>query len=592
MNKPAYSEVEESHRQIVRNFELAAVMGVGNGFLPVYLAFAVAALLIIHPGVSQATSALWATFYLVYIAIRTIATSLYNDDIDHSLPDNVTQWRRFVLVSAFAHGAILGSLALIALPGLSPARQLVLTCFVLLVTTGAVVYVSAVLPALLVLISTALLPFVYAWEARPDALEIHVGWFLLVAWALNVLMSYIHHRAGSQFFLLAASNQTLVDDMEQKNRELEAADRARVQLLAVTSHDLKQPVHAMRLVLAHFDEHEDVEVIKKNLDKLREISNLIAQMLMELMDLSTLEQQLPAKRLEAISLTTILRQLETSQEPIARRKGLGFDIQSDEDIWVRADASLLRRMLLNLISNAIKYTAAGGVRIECNVQYDNVVISVCDSGIGIPASRLDDIFHPYVRLESLITEKDGVGLGLAIVHRAAVIQGIDVHVASTVGVGSIFEVNVPLAEKRRETGDSDTRMPYSEPLPDTLIAVVDDDFYAREALVALLERWGYDTASGETLMDLKAVLNEERKPSLVIADNHLSPIEFGPDVILELRNIYKDPLMMGIVMTGDPNVVLNDLPHVRLVNKPLDPVFLRSLVSQMTVKGKDQFFTR
>ena len=93
-------------------------------------------------------------------------------------------------------------------------------------------------------------------------------------------------------------------------------------------------------------------------------------------------------------------------------------------------------------------------------------------------------------------------------------------------------------------------------------------------------------------MDLKAVLNEERKPALVIADNHLSPIEFGPDVILELRNIYKDPLMMGIVMTGDPNVVLNDLPHVRLVNKPLDPVFLRSLVSQMTVKGKDQFFTR
>lgn len=581
MKKIAHLGDEKSRNERLRNFELVAVMGAGNGFLPVYSAFVMAAILIIYPAVSHVTAAIWATTYLVYTATRTIATSLYNEDIDRTHPQRVKYWRRFVFLSALTHGIILGSLAVIALPALNPARQLVLTCFVLLITTGAVLYVSAILPALLALITVALLPFAFAWEYQRSTFEMPVAWFLFAAWILNLFMSWIHHRAGSRFFLLAADNEALAIAMEQKNRELQAADQARVQLLAITSHDLRQPVHALRLILAHVNEFDDPRILRQHIDKLREVSNLIAQMLLELMDLSTLEQRDNVQRLEVVSLTKILHQLKTSQEPLAKRKGLSFSIQECGEIWVQADTNLLRRMLLNLLSNAIKYTSVGGVRVECNVQHDHVVISVCDSGIGIPTARLDDIFRPYVRLDPLIADKDGVGLGLAIVHRAAVVQGFEIHVASTLGVGSIFELNVPLIDKPPDPPDFEQSQSSVESFSNALIAVVDDDFFSREALVALLKRWGYVTVSGESLSDLQKALDGRPKPALIIADNHLSSIEFGPDVILEIRKRFKDPSIAGVVMTGDTDVMLDGLPHVKLVHKPLDPDFLRVLVLRM-----------
>lgn len=567
----------------LRHFELMAVMGTGSGFFPVYAMFAVAATLIIHPGVSRTTSALWAAVYLIYTTIRTIATSLYHEDVNHADPQRVKKWRRFVFLSALAHGMILGSLSIIAMPELNLPRQLVLTCFVLLVTTGAVVYVSAILPALWVLITATLLPFVVVWESQRNTFEVPIAVFLFVAWVLNLFMSWIHHRAGSRFFLLAADNEALVRELEQKNRELEAADGARVQLLAVTSHDLRQPVHALRLILAHVSEYDDARMLRGHFDKLREVSNLIAQMLLELMDLSTLEHETYTKRLEAVSLPLILKQLRTSQEPLARRKGLALDIQDGGDIWVQADVSLLRRMLLNLLSNAIKYTAVGRVMVECNVQDDHVVISVRDTGIGIPTSRLDDIFRPYVRLDPMIGDKDGVGLGLAIVRRAAIVQGFEVQVASTMGVGSVFEINIPLVDYQSRHTTVDYIPSYTEPTRDFLIAVIDDDFFAREALVTLLKRWGYATASGESISELQESLSRGHKPALVIADNHLSQIEFGPDAILAVRRQFDDPAIAGIIVTGDTSVVIDGLSHVTLVHKPLDPMFLRRLVSEMTV---------
>lgn len=572
-----------SRTERLHHFELLAVMGTGNGFFPVYAAFVVAAILIIHPGVSHATSVLWAAIYLLYTTVRTIATSLYHEDANHADPRRVRYWRRFVVLSASTHGLILGSLAIIALPALNPARQLVLTCFVLLVTTGAIIYVSAILPALWVLITVTLLPFAFVWESQPRLSGMPIGMFLFAAWLLNLFTSWVHHRAGSRFFLLAADNEALVKALEQKNRELETADRARVQLLAVTSHDLRQPVHALRLILAHVSEYDDTRTLRQHFEKLREVSSLIAQMLLEVLDLSTLEHETYHKRLEAVSLTKIIKQLMSSQEPLARRKGLVLDIQDIKEIWVQADASLLRRMLLNLLSNAIKYTIVGKVILECNIQESHVVVSVRDTGIGIPITRLDDIFKPYVRLDPLMSDRDGVGLGLSIVRRAAIVQGFEVNVASTMGVGSVFEINVPLSESQPKQSIASFIAPYIAPSPDMLIAIVDDDFFAREALVALLERWGYSTASGETLSELKKSLQSGLKPALVIADNHLSQTEFGPDVILAIRKHFNDFSIAGIVMTGDVNVVLKGLPGVRLIHKPLDPVSLKSLVLQMAV---------
>lgn len=582
MRKSIGDEDGQIRRIRLQHLELAAVMGAGRSFFPIYALFAVSATVVIYPSVSRVVTAAWVSTYLIYTVIRTVATALYHDDVDREIPSRIQKWRKFVFFSAFTHGAILGSLAVIALPVLNPARQLVLTAFILIVTTGAVLYVSAVLPALIILISAALLPYVAVWYLYASASEIPVAYFLCAAWIINLFMSLIHHRAGSRLFELVAENEVLVKAFEEKNRELEIADRARLQLLAVTSHDLRQPVHALGLILAHASEHDDTRLIGQHFEKMREISNLISEMLLELMDLSMLEHEKTVKKIEEVCLTTILMQLKASQEPVARRKGLALNILADKEIWVLADAGLLRRMLLNLLSNAIKYTTIGFVEIECHVQGGHFLIGVRDTGMGIPSERLNEIFQPYVRLDPRIEEKESVGLGLSIVQRAAIAQGFKIRVSSVMGSGSVFELCVPHVANPQKVDQTEIASSNALPSGEVLIAVIDDDFFAREALVMLLKHWGYSTASAESIGDLQKELKSQRKPALIIADNHLSPIEFGSDAIQAVREDFNDFSIPAIVITGDANVRLSGLSHVEVAHKPIKPALLKELVVRMT----------
>jgi signal transduction histidine kinase/CheY-like chemotaxis protein len=581
MDKSFLLEDDRIRKEKLWHLEVAAVMGAGRSFSPIYVIFAISAVVIIYPSVSRAATAGWVSTYLIYTIIRTIATSIYHQDAGQEDPARVKDWRKFVFFSAFTHGVILGSLALIALPYLNPARQLVLTAFVLAVTTGAVLYVSAVLPALIVLISTALLPYVVVWYLRADVFEMPVSCFLLAAWVINIFMSLIHHKIGSRLFCLVADNEILVKELEGKNRELEIADRARLQLLAVTSHDLRQPVHALGLMLAHASEDDDVKSIGQHLERLKDVSNLISEMLLELMDLSMLEHEKIEKRTEEICLNALLMQLKTSQNPIAKRKGISIKVFVEEEIWVLADAGLLRRMLLNLLSNAIKYTDVGGVEVECDAQSSHVSIKVRDTGIGIPSDKLNDIFQPYVRLNSKIAEKESLGLGLSIVQRAASIQGFEIRVSSAIGNGSVFELRVPRVSNPREHSQFEIKGSSFLPCGEFLIAVVDDDFFAREALVMLLKHWGYSTISAESLGDLKKALNFQRKPTLIIADNHLSSFEFGSDAIRAIRGQFDDSLIPGIIVSGDANVLIDGLGCVEVAHKPIKPTFLKEIVARM-----------
>jgi signal transduction histidine kinase len=579
----AVMEDEVTASQRLAQFQLAMVMGSGKSFSPAYLVFGLAAVMIIYPGVTAVTSLVWITIYLVYTVLRTVATSLYHADPGRANPIHVERWRLVVFVSALCHGLILGSLAIIAFPTLGSARQLILTCFALLVTTGAALYVSALLAALMTLISSTLLPFVFAWAVRGNISELPIAWFLVIAWIVNLFLSWTHYRATCRFFGLAADNEALVQALERKNIELEAADRARVQLLAVTSHDLRQPVHALGLILAQVSEYDTTTLLRQHFDKLREVSELISEMLLELMDLSKLESNTHVRRAEPLSLTALLHQLRTSQEPGAKRKGLSLDVRVDQDVWVEADPHLLRRMLLNLLSNAIRYTLVGEVTVdvECNAEFGTTIVRVRDTGIGIPQARLDDIFQPYVRLNPTATDREGMGLGLAIVRRAAAVQGLDIQVRSKVGVGSEFMVTLPTAEPRIEPTGPQPEESMSMPPADTLIAVIDDDLFAREAIVALLKRWGYAIVSGGTIAELLEALNADSEPVLIVTDYHLGKFEFGTDAIVAIRNRSGGDLIPGILITGDTEISSDELPNVETAFKPLNPMLLKQIVGRM-----------
>ena len=150
------------------------------------------------------------------------------------------------------------------------------------------------------------------------------------------------------------------------------------------------------------------------------------------------------------------------------------------------------------------------------------------------------------------------------------------------GSGSVFELCVPHVANPQKVDQTEIASSNALPSGEVLIAVIDDDFFAREALVMLLKHWGYSTASAESIGDLQKELKSQRKPALIIADNHLSPIEFGSDAIQAVREDFNDFSIPAIVVTGDANVRLGGLSHVEVAHKPIKPALLKELVVRMT----------
>jgi signal transduction histidine kinase len=164
-----------------------------------------------------------------------------------------------------------------------------------------------------------------------------------------------------------------------------------------------------------------------------------------LLDVSKLDSKGVTPQVSDFPLSSVFARLETTFMNAAREKGLSFRIVPSSAI-VRSDAILLERILLNLASNALRYTERGGVVVGCRRQGRSVRIEVWDSGVGIPVEQRDRIFAEFVRLPSADTAADrGLGLGLAIVARLCALLGHQVGVTSVVNEGSRFFVTVPRA---------------------------------------------------------------------------------------------------------------------------------------------------
>ena len=538
----------------VRALELAAAMNNGRIFSSVYFAMALCVMALIDRQVSLAAELIWAGLYTVYITLRVMGISAYLRDPRRMAADRVEFWRNCVIVSAIAHGCILGSLALFALPGVQQPSQFILTAAVIMICAGGSVYVSSVFEGLILLLTAAILPFSMAWLWIGSPLDKLMAGMTFFAWALNIFLGWHHHRVLSNGWRLVSANEALAAELGRQNEVLEHIGSSRTRLFAIASHDLRQPVHALGLTVAQLNEYDPPQTLRRYFDQLQESSFLVSEMLQELMDLSNLERNDYSLRVMPVDLDAILEQVRMAEEVFAKRKGLTLRVPRATRLVVLSDVNLLRRILLNLLSNAVKYTAFGSVSIECAVEQTQVFIKVTDTGSGIPEQRIDEIFEDYVRLEGTRTSAQGIGLGLAIVKRAAELLGHTLRVTSVVGKGSMFELSVPL-----HTADITQSLALpSASLRDgaieakgKLIVLIEDDVYALQSLKGLLEKWGFTTIGAASAHETLTLLSKHAIPSLIIADLQLSARDTGFDAIQMLRQFFNAPNLPAILLTGD-----------------------------------------
>ncbi len=376
----------------------------------------------------------------------------------------------------------------------------------------------------------------------------------------------------------------LNSELGRAKAEAEQANISKTRFLAAASHDILQPLNAARLYVTTLAERLSgngalVGNIEASLDAMEEIFGA-------LLEISRLDSGAMRPEIVSFRIEELLRQLEVEFAPLAKEKRLELKFMPCS-LAVRSDRRLLRRLLQNLVSNAVKYTATGRVLVGCRRANESLHIHVYDTGLGIPASQIGAIFQEFHRLDQGAKVARGLGLGLSIVERIARILDHKLTVDSIPGQGSRFSVQVPRSAASPLSSERTLR-PVADPVRFSSMTVlcVDNDPAILEGMEMLLGGWGCRVLNATNLEEaIAAVVQSKISPDGLLVDYHLGA-GHGIDAICELRRRFGADLP-AILITADRSPHLREQARaddVQVLNKPLKPAALRALLSQWSVQ--------
>lgn len=360
-------------------------------------------------------------------------------------------------------------------------------------------------------------------------------------------------------------------ELSEANRRLAAATREKTRFLAAASHDLLQPLHAARLFASALD--RTVEPPAKALVGRVERSILAAEdLLRALLDISRLDAGGVQPNLEAVVLGPLVRDIAEGLRPLAEEKGLRLRVGPVQGT-VLTDPGLLRSVLQNLLSNAVRYTERGGILIGVRRRGAMLRIDVVDTGVGIPEGRRQEIFSEFTRLGQV--EAEGLGLGLAIVERISRLLDVRVEMASREGRGSRFSVvlrsvNVAAASPEAARGTAASHVPLS-------VLVVDNDPAIIDATMALLESMGHAATGVATTAD---ALAHAGTVDAALVDYHLDHGESG--LVLADRLRQTRPSLPVAMITAESGAYLcgeTQRRGIALLAKPADPAEIEAFLA-------------
>lgn len=336
----------------------------------------------------------------------------------------------------------------------------------------------------------------------------------------------------------------------QQVTHLQEAHAAKARLLAMVSHDLRQPVHALGLMLGRLRREASLSSLRVEVEAVNEVVNSLSKSLTMLMAVTRLNSGQVTSLVEAISLEKLFSSLANEFYETATSAGLSIQFEAHE-LHVLTDPNHLRTILTNLLSNAVKYSSRGVVRMTAISPIpQTVVISVQDNGIGIPADDLTRIFEPFVRLPFRKGSVDGIGLGLAIVKQTADLIKAPIEVESTLGQGTTFSLTLSRSE--------DLQAP-AQPAKETYlrgvrIVVVDNDEIVLESMARTLEEWGCRVIAAADWPGLEAKLQMTVSPiDLILTDFHLDGGLSGYELIKRIRK-RQNAQIPSILLTGDVEI--------------------------------------
>jgi Na+/proline symporter/signal transduction histidine kinase len=376
----------------------------------------------------------------------------------------------------------------------------------------------------------------------------------------------------------------LNSELAQAKILAEEANISKTRFLAAASHDILQPLNAARLYVTSLVERQSGGENARLVDNIDDSLEAIEEILGALLDISRLDAGAMTSSISSFRMSDLMRSLEVEFTPIAREKRLDLTFVPCT-LAVASDRVLLRRLLQNLISNAIKYTPKGKVLIGCRRSGTSLRISIYDTGLGIPFVKRGEIFKEFHRLDQGARIARGLGLGLSIVERIARVLGHGIAIDSTHGGGSHFSVTMPIAKTITHvttlTGAS-ASLPGGAPMSGTTVVCIENDRAILDGMKTLLKGWdAHVIASVDPDSATQAIAEHGGPITGLLVDYHLDRGN-GIATIRDIRQRFGANIP-AILITADRS------PHVReaaradrivVLNKPVKPASLRALLGQ------------
>ncbi|MDU8925864.1 PAS-domain containing protein [Alisedimentitalea sp. MJ-SS2] len=364
--------------------------------------------------------------------------------------------------------------------------------------------------------------------------------------------------------------------------EAERANASKSRFVAAASHDLLQPLSAAKLYLASITPDLDADQNASIADKARRALGSVETILEALLDISNLDAGKAAVHPAPVPLDLILGQLRDELTPTARAKGLDLRILPTS-AYVNSDATYLRRILQNLIVNAIRYTETGKVLVGTRRHGRSFRVEIWDTGPGIAADQQELVFREFQRLGNAASAAEGLGLGLAIVERACALLGHPLTLRSEPGRGTGFLIDLPRAAPMGVFSHRSAADPTlsGTVLDDRIVLLVENDDELRQALTSALETWNLCVLpAADRTQALEIIDADGITPDAVIADYQLDDGDTGTDLLNDISTRLGTIPSCIVTATRDPEITaLCKSREWPLIHKPVAPEVLRNFLT-------------
>ena len=468
---------------------------------------------------------------------------------------------------------LLMAIPLAAFSGFSELGRAAVSIILLALATASVTTTSGYRSVFLAFAAPMLAPLAVAWAFAPHpdgSREAALGFALLLVFYMLFLVG-----VGRQSHQIFEESSRFRHGEQQLNRELSKAldeaseaNRAKTQFLAAASHDLRQPIHSMNVLVAALSLRELDPRSREIVSLLDSVNQTLSKQLDGLLDISKLDAGTIRAELGVQRLDQLVASHHAATAPVARERGIAYDLKIGGEVSALTDAALLARALSNLTDNAFKFTRRGGaVTVSVHPDGDDAVITVLDTGIGIAKEEQERVFREFYQVGN--TERDrskGLGLGLSIVQRLCQLLDVRLSLVSQTGVGTSITLRLRAV---KPTARPEARPVAPAVVPGLSVLVVDDEAMARHSMRLLLSELGCTVHLADST-DQAMTLAREHPIDVMLSDYRLRGEDSGLIAIESVRTLHPDARVVLVTGDTEPGRIREaDARRIPLLHKPV-----------------------